>query len=192
MKDRSRVFATCLVFVATALLFVVQVPSGAQRGSARPKVDRPDGAVWEVIRYNCISCHGIDDYAFFALDRAGWASLIDSKHEDFPDVSLANDERELLLDWLLAEFGPDSTPFPRSYVPPEITVFFTDPEGYRLLDRACSSCHDMERINEARYSLEGWRVVLVDMRERGAVLTDEELETLTEWLSRVKGINPNQ
>ena len=37
-----------------------------------------------------------------------------------------------------------------------------------------------------------WRVVLVTMREQGAVLTDEELETLVEWLSRTRGINPNQ
>ena len=32
----------------------------------------------------------------------------------------------------------------------------------------------------------------LDMRERGARLTDEELERLVEWLGRVKGTNPNQ
>ena len=26
--------------------------------------------VWEVIRKNCTSCHGIDDYAFYALDQS--------------------------------------------------------------------------------------------------------------------------
>jgi hypothetical protein len=30
------------------------------------------------------------------------------------------------------------------------------------------------------------------MRERGAKVTDDELEELVEWLARVKGINPNQ
>jgi hypothetical protein len=30
------------------------------------------------------------------------------------------------------------------------------------------------------------------MRERGARITDEELEQLVEWLGRVKGTNPNQ
>jgi hypothetical protein len=107
-------------------------------------------------------------------------------------VTLSDEQRTLLVDYLVGEFGPDSTPFPRSYIPPEITVFFSDPEAYRLLDRACTSCHDMERIDESRHSLEAWRVILVDMRERGATLSDEELETLAEWLSRVKGINPNQ
>jgi hypothetical protein len=45
---------------------------------------------------------------------------------------------------------------------------------------------------EARNSPDQWRVISVEMRERGAKLTDEELERLVEWLGRVKGINPNQ
>jgi hypothetical protein len=43
-----------------------------------------------------------------------------------------------------------------------------------------------------RKSQEGWRVLAVDMRERGAKLTDEELEQLVEWLTRVKGTNQDQ
>ena len=35
-------------------------------------------------------------------------------------------------------------------------------------------------------------IVTVDMRERGARISDEELERLVEWLGRVKGTNPNQ
>lgn len=187
------VSATTLGIALVAMLAGPGPLSGAQIGgrAARPKVDRPDGPVWEVIRYNCISCHGIDDYAFFALDRAGWESLVNTKHEGM-DVSLSDEQRDLLFDYLSTEFGSASTPFPRSYIPREITVFFTDPEAFRLIDRACVSCHDMQRINDGRNSLDGWRVILVNMRELGAELTDEELETLAEWLSRVKGINPNQ
>jgi hypothetical protein len=47
-------------------------------------------------------------------------------------------------------------------------------------------------VNNSRFAADRWRVVLVTMRERGAVLTDEELERMVEWLGRVKGINPNQ
>jgi len=32
-------------------------------------------------------------------------------------------------------------------------------------------------------------VVIVEMRERGAELADEELERLAEWLGRTKGSN---
>jgi hypothetical protein len=60
------------------------------------------------------------------------------------------------------------------------------------MGRSCANCHDLEVVNNSRFAADRWRVVLVTMRERGAVLTDEELEHMVEWLGRVKGINPNQ
>ena len=70
-----------------------------------------------------------------------------------------------------------------------MTTFFTDSEAESLLKRACTSCHAIERVNAARFSPDRWRVVTLDMRERGAKLQDEELERLVEWLGRTKGTN---
>jgi len=194
MKCRFGKTAVWLVVIVTmaALAAPVLTPMAAQdRKATRPQVIRPGGKVWEVIRKNCTSCHGIDDYAFFALDRARWQELIETKHKDSP-VVLSDEDRNSLLDWLVSKFGPNSTPFPRTYVPPEITDFLSDPEANRLLAKSCVSCHDIKRVNDSRFAADRWRVILVAMRERGAVLTDEELERLVEWLGRVKGINPNQ
>jgi hypothetical protein len=57
------------------------------------------------------------------------------------------------------------------------------------MNRACTNCHGLDRIETRRNTQEAWRVTLVDMRERGAQLSDEELERLVEWLSRVWGTN---
>ena len=178
---------TILVLTLTCLPTFAQVGGRA----ARPKVQRPDGPVWDVIRKNCTECHGIDDYAFFALDKAGWQKLISDKHKDAA-VNLSDADRNLLTDWLAAKFGPDSKPFPRTYIPPEIKTFFSDPEAYRLMNRACVKCHGIDRVQSARKAEEGWRVTLVDMRERGAQLSDEELERLVEWLTRVWGTNQDK
>jgi len=147
--------------------------------------------VWQVIRKNCTSCHGIDDYAFYALDKSGWKALLETKHKDGGNV-LSDGDRNTLLDWLVSKFGPDSKPFPRTYIPPEITTFFSDPEAKRLLNRACTQCHGLERVEQSRKSEEQWRVLAVDMRERGAKLEDEELERLVEWLGRVWGTNQDK
>jgi mono/diheme cytochrome c family protein len=144
--------------------------------------------VRQVIFKNCTSCHGIDDYAYNALDRAGWDSLITAKHRDVT-VSLPEKDRALLLDWLEVRFGPTTKPFPRTYVAREVTTFFTDSEAEALLKRACTSCHAIDRVNAARFNPDRWRVVTLDMRERGAKLQDEELERLVEWLGRTKGTN---
>ena len=173
-----------------AVLIILAAPLAAQiRGRpTRPQVQRPDGPVWEVIRKNCTACHGIDDYAFFAMDRVGWGKLIADKHHA-RDFELSDADRGLLLDWLAAKFGPGTKPFPRTYVPPEITTFFSDPEAKRLMNRACTRCHGLDRVEGVRNAEEGWRATLVDMRERGAQLTDEDLEHLVEWLARVWGTN---
>jgi mono/diheme cytochrome c family protein len=169
------------------------LPAFAQVGgrAARPKVQRPDGPVWDVIRKNCTSCHGIDDYAFFALDQAGWQKLIAGKHKS-GEMNLGDADSNLLTTWLASKFGPDSKPFPRTYVPPEIKTFFSDPEANRLMNRACTKCHGIDRAQNARKAEDGWRVTLVDMRERGAQLSDEELERLVEWLTRVWGTNQDK
>ena len=43
-----------------------------------------------------------------------------------------------------------------------------------------------------RATVQAWRVTLVDMRERGAQLSDQELEQLVEWLARVWGTNEDK
>ena len=184
------------VVVCAALLAFVSIPTSAQnRGAARPKVERPDGPVWQVIRKNCTQCHGIDDYAFYNLDKSGWQSLIETKHKS-PLAEgtpvLADQDRNVLLDWLVSKFGPASKPFPRTYVPPEITEFFSDPEATLVMNRSCVSCHSLERITNSRHSADEWRVIAVQMKTRGANITDEDLERLVEWLARVKGTNANQ
>jgi len=190
-RGRVARWSVVAIMAAASVGGVLVAPVAAQFGGkpTRPQVEPPKGPVRQVIFKNCTSCHGIDDYAYNALDRAGWHALIETKHKDLKGL-ITDKDRDLLLDWLVAKFGPDSRPFPRAYVPPEITTFFSDPEAQTLLDRACTSCHDLNRVNEARHSPDRWRVIAVAMRERGAELADDELERLVEWLGRVKGTNP--
>jgi hypothetical protein len=186
MSARRNLQAVAALLLCGASLF-------AQLGgrATRPKVERPDGPVWEVIRNNCTTCHGIDDYAFYAQDRAGWGKLIATKHKA-GEAGISEADRNLLLDWLVSKFGPGTKPFPRTYVPREITTFFSDPEAIRLLNRACTKCHELEQVRTARKAAEGWRVTLVDMRERGAQISDQDLEQLVEWLDRVWGTNEDK
>ena len=191
MKLRGGQFASWSM--AAVLVAGSVSPAVAQIGgkATRPQVETPKGPVRQVILKKCSSCHGIDDYAYNAMDRAGWSAFIDAKHKGL-EVSISDADRSLVLDWVTAKFGPDSKPFPRAYVPREVTIFFDDDEAQALINRACTTCHSLDRVNEARFSPDRWRVVTVDMRERGAKVTDEELERLVEWLGRVKGTNPNQ
>src|SRR4029453_3019659 len=178
--------------VAMVVTAIAAAPTAAQflEKPTRPEVETPKGLVRKVIFKNCTSCHGIDDYAYNALDRAAWNALLETKHKDFQSL-IPDADRAVLLDWLAVRFGPTTKAFPRTYVPPEITTYLSDSEGEALVTRACTRCHGADRVNQARNSADAWRVLIVDMRERGAQIADEDLEKLVEWLGRTKGTNAN-
>src|SRR5262245_64060130 len=97
-----------LCMTAAALVCALVSPVAAQLAPrpARPHVTPPQGPTRHVIFKYCTSCHGIDDYAYNALDRAGWDALLTAKHQKV-DVPLPAAERAILLDWLAVRFGAD-------------------------------------------------------------------------------------
>ena len=186
---RRTVLMCRVALVGAVVALTAGAPVAAQSGRAtRPQVTPPQGPARQVIFTYCTSCHGIDDYAYSALDRGGWDALITARHGSL-NVPIPAEDRAILLAWLAERFGPTTKPFPRAYVAPEVTTFFSDAEAEALLKRSCMSCHELDRVNRARFAPERWRVVTLDMRERGAKLADEELERLVEWLGRTKGTN---
>jgi cytochrome c553 len=191
MLRRARVLAALCAVAAVVLCASIATLDGQIGGRpTRPQVTPPKGPARQVIFKYCTSCHGIDDYAYHALDRAAWDALLTAKHGGL-DVPLPAADQSILLDWLAERFGPNTKPFPRTYIAQEVTRFFSDAEAEALLQRACTSCHEPDRYDNARFSPDRWRVVIVDMRERGAKLEDEEVERLVEWLGRTKGTNDN-
>ena len=142
--------------------------SSAQLGRAtRPNVTPPQGPVRQVIFKSCTSCHGIDDYAYNARDRAAWDALLTAKHHGLTSRSRPRIEPRSLTGWLSDSARRRSRSrerMSRLSSPP----FSPTPRARRLLKRACTTCHGLERVNGARFAPERWRVVTVDMRERGA------------------------
>lgn len=176
--------------ISLVALVFSPAPAFAQRGPTRPQVQLPEGPLRNVILKNCVSCHGIDDYAYFALGRERWDELLDEKHQGLPVNTLSSTDRGMLLDYLAKTFGTDTTPFPRRYIPPELDSYYDDEAGLAALEFECTECHELDRVFETRATLERWRVLLLEMRGRGAELNDDyAMERMAEWLSRVQSAN---
>ncbi len=178
---------------AFVLLWIFATSASAQlfNGSAtRPQVPLPDGPLRNIILKNCVACHGIDDYAYHALSRSRWDTFLDETHAGMPVNKLAAADRVLLLDYLAENFGDEQEPFPRTYVPPAIDTYYAEDDGRAALDTVCTECHELDRVYETRATLERWRVLLLEMRGRGAAMADDhDLERMAEWLSRVQSAN---
>ena len=175
--------------VVAALVVGVAAPAAAQqnRRAARPEVRLPGGPVRQVILRSCTACHGIDDYAYHALDRGGWRQLVGTMEE--MGAVISDDDRPVLLDWLVAEFGPDSAPFPRDYVvvPVDDGIFADSAAAAGYLTATCAVCHSLDRIETARFDERRWRVTVTDMRARGAAVADENVGALVDYLARTRG-----
>ena len=97
--------------LAVLLVSCFAVNTFAQGSATRPQVPLPEGPLRNVILKSCVSCHGIDDYAFYALSRERWDALLQEKHANLPVNKLARADHDLLLDYLAENFG---TPVSRS------------------------------------------------------------------------------
>ena len=177
------VVAMVVVWLAT--------PAVAQnnRRSARPEVNLPDGPVRRIILEHCTACHGIDDYAYNAMGRDGWDALVTSMVDQ--GASIEAKDRSTLLDWLVAEFGPDSTPFPRENVvtPVDSGLFVDDDAARDYLIATCAVCHSLDRVDTALYEKDRWQTTVADMRARGAAVAEENVEALVGYLTRKHGSN---
>ena len=184
-----------MLWAVIVLVAALAIPAAAQnrRGRNRPLVDLPRGPVRQVILDSCTACHGIDDYAYYAMDRAGWQKLVDSMKEKGAVIS--DDNRSVLLDWLVTKFGPDSKPFPRTKADGPILNFgggdtaARDAAARRLVDSVCRTCHTLERIEVAKYSEDKWRDIVTDMKDKGAQLDAADVAPLATYLAKTYGAN---
>jgi cytochrome c5 len=181
--------------VVTLILAGSVMPAAAQnrRGRNRPIVELPRGPVRQVILNTCTACHGIDDYAYYAMDRAGWQKLIENMKEK--GAAISDDNRSILLDWLVTKFGPDSKPFPRVKTEGPVLNFgggdaaAREAAAKRLVDSVCRTCHTLERIEVAKYSGDQWRDIVRSMKTKGAQLDDADVAPLVEYLTKTYGPN---
>jgi mono/diheme cytochrome c family protein len=199
MKWRFGKAALWLVVAGTMVFSATPIAAQRRRPNRPPPVDLPRGPVRQVIIRNCTACHGIDDYAFFALDRAGWQSLLQTKHKAGGAV-LSDEDRNTLLDYLVAKFGPDSKPFkppqgqarPGAAVNDEVVATASaDIATRRILETACNTCHSLEQVYAARYTEDKWRELVSGMRSKGAKVSDGDIDALVEYFARTQGANPN-
>jgi competence ComEA-like helix-hairpin-helix protein len=57
-------------------------------------------------------------------------------------------------------------------------------EGKKLVQDICSKCHDLDAVVHLHNSKETWNKVVDEMVGRGAEGTDQELETIVDYLAK--------
>jgi len=58
-----------------------------------------------------------------------------------------------------------------------------DGTGRELVARACSQCHSIEIVLQARFSRGQWEARIDEMIARGAKLTDDDIDVIADYLA---------
>jgi cytochrome c5 len=149
--------------------------------------------VRKIILSSCTACHGIDEYGYYAMDRDAWRALIERMKTTpsgaVPGAVISDTDRETLLDWLVANFGPAATPFERRYVVRAVTdeTRLSNAQAAALLERACAGCHSpLEPVLETQLDEAQWRSTLTGKIATGAQILVDEVDPLIDWIARTR------
>ena len=78
---------------------------------------------------------------------------------------------------ILTTVGCGPAPTPEPTPTPEVH------KGKAVVANRCIGCHEIGRVNNAKYDREGWQMTVDRMVLRGAQLTDEQTELVVDYLA---------
>ena len=177
---RRMVIAVLTIVIAAAIW---SLPAAAQRQGTRRQVTLPKGPERKVILASCTMCHGLDVYATQALDREGWNQIVERMKSKGAEINAG--DTAILLDYLVASFGPGSMPAPVAALPPLEPA--QEAQAKMILEEACTSCHNLQRVEAQTQPEDGWADIIENMRNRGSSMTDDEAKLVVSYLVRAYG-----
>lgn len=186
-----------------ALLLLVGVVGGAppaegQQGSqARTRADQdkveeehsmPPGQGRELILRACQKCHHLGFIVWQRKTAADWRRTVDEMIR--LGTSLTADEAGVVRSYLATRFGPQALT-PDAHQPAlagnannqQMRPGLPEGEGRALIFQACVQCHDLGIIVRQRRTVADWRRSVNEMIWRGAPLTADEVDVLTNYLA---------
>ena len=61
-------------------------------------------------------------------------------------------------------------------------------QGKTLFEQKCLKCHKLTKFKEQENDRKGWELIITRMQRGNVVLTDEEVESLAEYLTKAYGV----
>jgi cytochrome c5 len=169
-RSRTRSALSCCL----AFLFAFATRNAAAP-SAQAPTELPDGQAGEVVRAKCLICHRADLIRQQRLTRAGWERELDKMIQWGAEVH--DTEGELVLDYLVSNFGPGVSLAASAAVGPGADVF----------KRRCLACHQADIVEQQRLGRAGWTREIDKMIRWGADVSDMDKEPLATYLTSAYG-----
>src|SRR5262245_5320290 len=139
----------------------------------------PEGDGKKILQSACSACHGLDGVVRLHLDKAGWEGLVSSMVSNGAQVDTK--DYPVLIDYLVKNFGTA----PAGGAATDSAS--ADAAAKKLLDTACTSCHDLGLVVEQHLGKDEWSGIIQNMVAKGAPVTDKDSPALVEYLVKMYG-----
>jgi cytochrome c5 len=141
----------------------------------------PDGDGKKILQTACTSCHGLDGVVRLHLDKDGWEGLVSSMVSNGAQVD--SKDQPVLIDYLVKNFGPAKPGGQQA----QGAAASNDAAAKKILNDACTVCHDLDLVSDQHLSKEEWQSVVNSMVAKGASVGDKDMPVLLEYLSKTYG-----
>lgn len=167
------------MFGRTAMWLFATVAVTTVVFAAGQQVTLPEGDGKKILETACTSCHGIEGTVKMKLSKEGWEGLVSSMISNGAQVDTK--DYPVLIDYLVKNFGTAPA------VGSAADSASADAAAKKLLDTACTSCHDLGLVVEQHLGKDEWSGIIQNMVAKGAPVTDKDSPALVEYLVKMYG-----
>ncbi len=166
MSDGRRV-VVALIFMGLFLIIPAQSQSEFM----------PAGEGSALVSGVCSGCHSVDMVLVQSKSRREWESTVQDMVSR--GAQLSSEERGTIVSYLAEHYGENSRPASLSQ------------SAKDLFNSKCFQCHADTMWKNLRRDRKEWTGILYRMVGRGALWTEEEINTMAEYLATTRGRSDN-
>ena len=146
----------------------------------------PEGDGKAVVSGACVGCHALDLVTAKTATRDEWAGIVERMKSY--GMTLDATQTTTVVDYLAKSFPPKgATPTQAAAAPAAGQDNASDAAGKALLDGVCASCHGADLTTSKQSTRQEWQETIDRMKGYGAVMTDQQVTTLLDYLEKNHG-----
>jgi len=173
MLSKTRVIMI-VIFIGSFL--VIPVRALLQQRETEVAQSLPEGNGKELVSTLCTACHSLETTVAQGKSKEEWEKTVNNMVSQ-QGAQIFGEEAETIINYLAEYYGIETAPVSVS----------SDPPGKATVMNKCFGCHGDARWRNLRVNRRGWEGVIYRMVGRGALWTEEEISSMTEYFSQALG-----
>jgi cytochrome c5 len=142
--------------------------------AAVQEVQLPDGDGKNILEDKCLLCHDLTLITDKRATKEQWSETVELMKQS--GASLSDEETASLVNYLAANLAPAvAAPAPGG---------LPEGDGKQIVEAACTQCHGVDYVTDAKYNRDQWTDVVSRMKLSGAPVEDSQVPVLVDYLTK--------